>query len=59
MGAICWSLQRRKEVDREREKVFLCLEEQTEEKRDMQIYINLIMLLVPCVFLLELIASRD
>lgn len=29
------------------------------EKGDMQIYVNLIILLVPCVFSLELTASRD
>lgn len=59
MGAICSSLQRKKEGDRESEKVFLCLGETDRGEKGHEIYINLIMLLVPCVFLLELTAGRE
>ena len=37
-------------------RVCVCVER---EKGDMQICVNLIILLVPCVFSLELTASRD
>lgn len=50
--------ERKTETEKER-KCFYVWVKQTEEKRDMQIYINLIMLLVPRVFLLELTAGRD
>lgn len=39
--------------------MFLCLGETDRGEKGHEIYINLIMLLVPCVFLLELTAGRE